>query len=194
MSFRMVMSGKKQFQSCPKNQSPVTFNINFPVDINALQTTIDSIQKSLGLSATEISPYINIVATIDDGDMVFTHTLTLTTSQTFLVIGNNLIQTQQGSVGIFSYSVALATNPLFGSTISSPPLTVNTAPVVLGPNDTIFSQLINSLDFTYTYGVTSDHTMQPSETVSVDAILENPGYGLRHSSWCPQLRRMGISH
>ena len=107
--------------------------------------------------------------------MVFTHTLTLTTSQSFLVIGNNLIQTQRDSVGIFSYSVALATNPLFGSTIDSPALTGNTAPVVLGPNDTIFTQLINSLDFTYIYGVTSDHTMQPAETVTVDAILENPG-------------------
>ena len=166
---------QKTVSIVPQESEPGDFNINFPVDINSLQTTIGDIQKSLGLSAAEISPYINIVATVSDGNSVFTHTLTLTMSQTFLVIGNNLVQTQEDSVGVFSYIVALATNPLFGSTISSPPLTGNTAPVILGPTDTIFTQLINSMDFTYIYGVTSDHTMQPLETVTVDAILENPG-------------------
>jgi hypothetical protein len=165
---------QKTVSIVPEESEPGNFAINFPVDVNALQTTINTIQKDLGLG-TDISPYINIVATVDDGNMVFTHTLALTLSQTFLVIGNNLVQTQQDSVGIFSYSVALASNPLFGSTISSPQLTGNTAPVVLGPSDTIFTQLINSMDFTYAYDVTSDHTMQPAETVTVHALLENPG-------------------
>ena len=182
---------QKTVSIVPQESEPGDFNINFPVDINSLQTTVASIQKSLGLSATQISPYINIVATVSDGNSVFTHTLTLTTSQTFLVIGNNLVQTQADSVGIFSYSVALATNPLFGATITSPSLTGNTAPVVLGSTDTIFTQLINSLNFTYTYNVSSDHTMQPAETVTVDAILENHGVWSRTFVLVPATQEKG---
>ena len=43
---------QKTVSIVPQESEPGDFNINFPVDINSLQTTIDGIQKSLGLSAT----------------------------------------------------------------------------------------------------------------------------------------------
>jgi hypothetical protein len=91
------------------------------------------------------------------------------------VIGNSLVQTQHGSTGIYSYDVKLTDNTLFGATIiNSPPVSIP-KPMVLGSGDTIFTRLIDSMNFTYQYSITSDQPLQPAETVVVNAILANPG-------------------
>ena len=159
----------------PQETENGNFSISFPIDLNSLKTTTQAIEKELG--DVGYSPAnINVIATITSADAVFTHTLAVAQDQTFLTIGNNLIQTLGDATGIFRYSVVLTANALYGATtINSPQFTVNTTPLVLGSADTVLIKLISSLDFTYTYTVTADKTIQPSEAVEIDAIVSNPG-------------------
>ena len=166
---------QKAVSVIPKESEPGNFTISFPIDVNSFQTMATQIEKEMGTNFT--SHNINVIVTVyGEDNTLFIHTLTINMPQTYIVIGNTLVQTQGESTGIFSYSLALADNPLYGTTtISSPAITMDTAPVVLGPSDTAFTKLIDSMDCTYTYNITSDQTLQPTETVTIDAILANPG-------------------
>jgi len=108
-----------------------------------------------------------------------------------MVIDKNLLQTQNGLTGIYGYSVTLTDNTLFGATtISSPQVSVP-PPLVLGSKDTIFTRLIDNMNFTYQYGVTSDRSIQPSETVVVNAILANPGKWSKTFALVPSATKVG---
>ena len=159
----------------PQETEKGDFSISFPIDLNSLKTTTQTIEKELGdIGYSPVN--INVVATITSADAVFTHILAITQDQTFMMMGNTLLQTQGESTGIFSYSVALTDNTLYGATtISSPSVTIN-PPLVLGTADTVLINLVNSMDFTYTYDTTSDPPLsQPVETVVVNATLADPG-------------------
>ena len=168
-------SWQKTVVIVPQETEKGNFSINFSVDLTSLTNTAGTIEKELG--GVGYSPVnINVVAVVTGTNDVFMHSLAITENQTFLSIGNNLVQTQGSSAGIFGYSVVLSDNSLYGATtIISPQLTIDTTPLVLGPNDTILIKLINGLDFTYAYTVTSDQPIKPSEAVEIDAIVSNPG-------------------
>ena len=170
---------QKTVNIVPREAEKGNFTISFPIDLKAYQTLAATIDKELlGAGPQQYgtpSLNVNVIATVYGKDATFTQTLLITMNQTYMVIGNNLFQTQSGSTGIFSYDVKLTDNSIFGATtISSPQISIPT-PIVLGSTETIFTRLIDSLNFTYQYSVTSDQTIQPTETVVVNAILANPG-------------------
>jgi Family of unknown function (DUF5305) len=175
----------------PQETEKGNFSVSFPIDLNSLKTNTQAVEKELGdIGYSPVN--INVVATVTGADAVFTHTLAITQSQTFMMIGNTLVQTEGESTGIFSYNVALTDNALYGATtISSPSVTIN-PPLVLGTADTVLINLVNSLDFTYTYNTTSDQPLsQPVETVVVNATLANPGHWSKTFVLVPSIQENG---
>jgi len=179
----------------PKQAQNGNFSISFPIDLKSIQALAATIDKELLAEGQQTfgNPSLNIDVNVIvyDKNSTFTHTLTVDLGQTYMVIGKNLLQTQNGLTGIYGYSVALADNTLFGAiTISSPQVSVP-VPLVLGSKDTIFTRLIDSMNFTYQYGVTADRSLQPSETVVVNAILANPGKWSKTFALVPSATKAG---
>jgi hypothetical protein len=167
---------QKMVTIVPKETEKGNFTISFPIDLKSFQTLAATIDKELGATGFGTpSLNVNVIATVYGKDATFTQTLAISVGQIYLVIGNNLLQTQSGSTGIYSYSVALSDNTLFGATTISSPQISTPTPIVLGSTDTIFTRLLDNLNFTYQYNVTADQPLQPTETVVVNATLANPG-------------------
>ncbi len=158
----------------PKQATAGGFSVPFPVDLKYLQGLADIIDKEWGSGSS--SHNINIIATVYGKDTVFTQTLPVKMTRTSIVIDNSLVKTQRETIGVYSYRIKLSENTIYGATtISSPPVTVNLTPTVVGPGSTVFTRLIDSLNFTYEYNITADRPLQQVETkVWVDAVLENP--------------------
>jgi hypothetical protein len=162
----------------PKQAQNGNFLISFPIDLQSIQTLAATIDKELlaegqqSYGTTSLNIDVNVI--VYDKTTTFMHTLTVTLGQTYLVIDKNLLQTQNGLTGIYSYQVALADNTLFGATTISSPQVSLPPPTILGSNDTIFTRLIDALNFTYQYNVTSDQVMPAVETIDITAVLENP--------------------
>jgi hypothetical protein len=170
---------QKTISIVPPKAENGNFSISFPIDLKSIQTLAATIDKELLAEGQQQfgnpSLDIDVNVIVYDKNTVFTHTLPVALGQTYMVIGKNLLQTQNGLTGIYGYSVALTDNTLFGAaTISSPQVSVP-VPMILGSKDTIFTRLVDSMNFTYQYGVTADQSIQPTETVVVNAILANPG-------------------
>ena len=179
----------------PKQAQNGNFSISFPIDLKSIQTLAATIDKELLAEGQQQfgNPSLNIDVNVIvyDKNTVFTHTLPVALGQTYMVIDKNLLQTQNGLTGIYGYSVALTDNTLFGATtISSPQVSVP-VPLVLGSKDTIFTRLIDSMNFTYQYGVTADRSIQPTETVIVNAVLANPGKWSKTFALVPSATKAG---
>jgi len=139
----------------------------------------------------------------------FTQSLAIRSKGPLLEVDKNLTSTQRASfgelsyqqTGTFDYSVKLKSNSPFGAITLKPPKPAPEPPPppppppsakTLGPGETIYSKLFDSMDVTFSYGLEADQTVkQITEVVEINAILENPKVWTKTFVLVPLTQRSG---
>ena len=155
--------------------------VPFAIDLSSFQTLVDKINSEIGLTSTK-SYSLTIQATMSEVKLSSggiepdsIQTLPITVNDTFVMMGNDLISKSSDAIGTFNYQVQLNANDLFGQTVLTPPTPSAELPdEVLTSADTIFINLIDSMQVSYNYKLTANQVLSGETTeVEIDAILSN---------------------
>ncbi len=154
--------------------------VSFPLDLKGLQAITDAINKEIGTPASSLQLTLRAVVPggargLDGGAVDYVQTLPVKVTRSFLTFGDGLDYRQGGSSGRFDYRVKLGENTLYGPvTISSPPSPTE-AGVLLGPGDTVFTRLIQSMDVTFAFRMTADRPLRKvSSDFKLEAVVSSP--------------------
>jgi len=147
--------------------------------------------RELALSpTTRVTADVYTTAETEDSGPIFesfTQSLTIQSEGPLLQVDTSLASTQPASFGEvsyeqrgeFDYSVLLdADSPWGAITIRSPstPSSQAASAKTLGPGETIFTNLFDGMEVTFSYRFESDRPVKEiAEQVEVNAVLENPG-------------------
>jgi hypothetical protein len=137
-----------------------------------------------------ITAYVYTTFQADSGPVFesFTQSLPLTARGPILEVNGELTHSETANIGDFnyeqrgqfSYQVHLKSGFPYGGIVLDSPSLPSPAPpptlTELGPNDIVINSQIVGMDMDFTYNMVSDKSLKNlQETVSVQAILENPG-------------------
>ena len=173
--------GREEVNLVPTTTETGDFTVGFSLDPSELA------------SSSRITITANVYATVEtDTDPIFesfTQSLTLQSKGPLVEVDKSLTRTQSASfgdlsyeqIGEFDYFIWLKYDSPFGPIILEPPsVTPLTSPTLpssktLGPEDTLFSSLLDRMDVTFSYHFESDRPVnQVTEEVEINAVLENP--------------------
>ena len=175
-------SWKKKVNVVPQKTYSGNASIPFSVDLKYFQNLADTINKEIPL--TNIQSYnLTMQAIVSGGELSSGGTdqhsiqlLPIIVTGAFVKIGGNLTYAGSDAVGTFDYQVKLSDNTLFGPATLTPPTSpANTPGKVLGPGDTIFSRLVDSMNVSFTYSLTANKAIrQIAHEVKIEAMAESP--------------------
>ena len=170
--------------------------------------TIPGEQLASATSATiTVDAYTTVESMLDEPMFEsFTQSLTISSRGPLLEVSGPLRSSQRASfgeysyeqAGAFDYSVGLKHTSPFGAISLTPPSAPPPAPplplslVSLGPGQPLFRSLMESMDFTFSYGFAADGLLKDvSEDVSINAVLVNPGVWRKEFPLVPFTSRTG---
>ena len=135
-----------------------TLTVDFPLEVSELNQPYDTIQTE-----TKIYSYqhnVTIVATVEGGGETFVQSLPVKLDKRLVEVDRNLVQTQSGSTGSFSYLVYLKENSVYSESVLKSPPAITPAPPpsykALKPGAVIFSKLADHMDVTFRYNFQAD--------------------------------------
>lgn len=168
----------------PKKTTTEEFTVGFSLDASELDLSSD----------ITITAYVYTTVETHAGPIFesFAQSLAIRSKGPLLEVDRDLTSSQRASfgewnyeqIGEFDYSVLLKSDSPFGAiTLKPPPATLPTPPTpptvlssrTLGPGETVFTKLFESMDVSFSYQLESDRPVgQIAEEVEIIAILENP--------------------
>ena len=125
-------------------------SVSFPINLKALQEIADAINKEIGSGGSALDLTIQAVVpggatSLDGQSSDFVQLLPIKLTRTSVRIGDSLDYSTGGASGRFNYQVKLGENSLYGPITLSSPAAASSPAVLLGPKDTIFVKLIDSM-------------------------------------------------
>ena len=178
-------TGREEVILVPKTTRTEDFTVYFSLEADDLTSS----------SRITITAVVYTTIETDAGPIFesFTQSLAMRQNGPLLEVTTGLGTTQRTSfgelsyeqIGNFGYSVLLKEDSPFGAMILKPPsVTPPTPPTpptelsskTLGPQETLYSKLFDSMDITFSYRLESDRPVsQIVEEVEINAVLEDPG-------------------
>jgi hypothetical protein len=161
-------------------------------DFTATFTITGEQLASVDMAIITVDTYTTVESMLDQPMYdAFTQTITISAVGPLIEIGGSLVDSQRASFGEYSYeqtgefdySVQFKRDSTFGAIVLTPPSTdglpsppPTLSSMTLGFGDSLFYNLLDSMDLTFSYQFESDDlAMMVNEDVSVSAVLENPG-------------------
>ncbi len=156
-----------------------TGSLSFPVELAYLQAIADAINKEIGVGTGSMK--LTIRATVTNGinsngqPADFIQELPVELTRTVLKIGDELGMSRGDAAGTFGYQIQLKENLLYGPVTITPPGQQSGTTVTLGPEDTVFLKLVQSMEVDYNYRLTAEPQIQQLQSeVTIQAIAANP--------------------
>jgi len=170
--------GREEVILVPVTTQTEDFTVNFSLDVNELALS----------STTTIEANVYATVETDTGPVFesFTQKLTIRSRGPLLEVDKELGSTQRASlgelnyeqIGGFDYSVRLKPDSPFGAITLNPPSTIPPESPALpssktvGPGETLFLELFDRMDMTFSYHFESDWPLrQIAEEVEINAVL-----------------------
>ena len=196
---------QKEVILVPETTKSGDFTVSFPLDLEALDELVDTIDEEIGIGTRSID--VTIVANVHtvaqtgsgvvEDDFVQTTKVTVGTgslgwepglSQSQIGSSGGLSYEQQGE---FSYAIHLMENSLYGAITLTPPPVLTKPIVALTTSPVYFTRLIDHVDGSFSYDFSCQPLNQASATVKVTAILEHPGIWSREFDLVPETTEGG---
>jgi hypothetical protein len=197
-------SDRKEIILVPTATHTDDFTVNFSLHTNELASS----------STTTIIATVYTTIETDAGPVFesFAQSLTIPLKGHFLELNKDLGSSQKASfgelsyeqIGGFDYSVHLKPDSPFGAiTINPPSPTPPELPSppespalpsskTIGPGETLFLNLFESMDITFSYHFESDWPLnQVAEEVEINAVLGNPGVWSKTFALVPPITKNG---
>jgi hypothetical protein len=190
----------------PWTQETGEFTVSFPL-IFSDNYTEGYINLSDNLSGNEITitAYVYTTTTTDTQPLFesFTQSFTMHARGPMVEVDGDLYHTSQGYLGElnyeqqgqFDYEILIKPGTAFGDITLKPPATVTPAPVppiAIGPQKQIILKLIDSMEGSFSYHLETSKTVgNVEETVSVQAVLENPNKWSKTLDLIPETTKNG---
>ncbi len=196
---------QKEVILVPETTKSGDFTVSFPLDLEALDELVDTIDEEIGIGTRSIDVTIvaNVHTVAQTGSGVveddFVQTTKVTVGTGSLGWEPGLSQSQIGSSGglsyeqkgEFSYAIHLMENSLYGAITLTPPPVLTKPIVALTTSPVYFTRLIDHVDGSFSYDFSCQPLNQASATVKVTAILEHPGIWSREFDLVPETTEGG---
>lgn len=150
---------QKTINLVPQTSKTDDFSLSFSLYPNQMNSLFDAIEKETGITASPRSLTVNVHINLGADSLV--QSLPITLDKTLIEISSNLNQTLPEGKGKFNYTLNRKKQSLVG----------------IYP-----AEIVKSLDFTFNY----QPVTPKSATVSVEAVLENPGIWQKRITLVPE--------
>jgi hypothetical protein len=187
------------------------FSVEFPLDIESLESVVADIAEETQVSAGQrqfvIRAAVHTTAETDSGQIVeddFSHEITLAIQRSTLKLEGSLERSDTGiedgtsysEKGRFDYEVYLKPNSLYETDVlrSEAPTaaTPSSPPQTLGPGLVYFPRIVDSIEASFSYQFLSDKPVANLvEEVEITAVLEHPGMWSKSFTLVPKTSNRG---
>ncbi|OGN97196.1 MAG: hypothetical protein A2Z77_06415 [Chloroflexi bacterium RBG_13_51_36] len=202
---------QKQITILEETHQEQEFEVDFPLDLGALESVVDDIEKEIGLSSYQnqftIRATVHTTAETSAGQTIeddFSHEITAVAQAYTLQFEGSFRSSDTGSKdgvsyreeGWFDYEVYLEPNMLYETDV----LRSNTVPAAepsspsqtLGPGLVYFPNIVDSIEAGFSYQFLSDKpATNLVEEVEVTALLEYPGMWSKSFTLVPETSESG---
>jgi hypothetical protein len=188
------------------------FKVDFPLDIESLESVVDDIEGEILVSTAQsqfvIRAAVHTTAVTTLGQIVeddFSHEITLTVQRYTLKLEGDLERSDAGiedgisyrEDGRFDYEVYLKPNQLYETDVLRSEASPAAAPpslAPLGPGLTYFPRIVDSIEASFSYQFLSDKpAANLVEEVEITAVLEHPGMWSKSFTLVPRTGYSGPS-
>jgi hypothetical protein len=179
----------------PETAKTGDFNLDF-----TLNNTDDLLTGNIEIIASVYSAIETATGLIFDD---FSQRISIEPSGSLVVVSGDLDEVETGNIGQlsyeqqghFNYSVLLDATSPYGPITLRPPEIEPTDPLTratMGTGDIIVSDLVDEMEVSFSYNLNADKTIQEQyETVTVEAIIENPGKWMKPITLIPSTQKDG---
>ena len=187
------------------------FEVDFPLDLEALQSVVDDIEKEIGLSTYQnqfiIRAAVHTTAETYGGHTIeddFSHEITAIAQAYTLQFEGSFARSDAGSKdgvsysedGWFDYEVHLKSNMLYETDVlrsnTSPASAPSSPSQTLGPGLVYFPRIVDNIEAGFSYQFLSDEpATNLVEEIEVTALLEYPGMWSKSYALVPKTSKSG---
>lgn len=164
-------------------------DIEFEFSPQYIQSVFETIDKQIKVTTNDRRVTLLVELETDD-EIVFSQSLPLILTKSFIEISNERAKKDEVNSGIFNYAVNLVPNSLFDtSTLQPPPLYTPPPPPTqstIGSQDTLFTRLVDRMDLNFSYSLeTTEPLTDINSTVKIYAQVENPNIWTKNVTLLP---------
>jgi hypothetical protein len=187
------------------------FTVNFPLDLESVESVVDEIEEEIGISTYQsqfiIRATVHTSAETDAGQTIeddFSHEITAIAQAYTLKFEGSFERSDTGSKGGVSYSedgwfdyeIYLEPNMLYEEDVlrsdTVPPTEPSSPTQTVGPGVVYFPRIVDSIEASFSYQHLSDKPVTNLvEEVEVTAVLEYPAMWSKSFTLVPKTSKSG---
>jgi len=187
------------------------FRVDFPLDLESVESVVDDIEKEIGVSTYQnqfiIRATVHTTAETDAGQTIeddFSHEITAIDQAYTLQFQGNFERSDTGSKGEvgyteqgwFDYEIYLKPNMLYEADVlrsdTIPAAEPSSPSQTLGPGLVYFPNIVDSIEASFSYQFLSDKpATNLVEVVEVTAVLKYPGMWSKSFTLVPKTGKSG---